>query len=109
MIDHPCLGSMIIATPRLVALDAQKGWARSLCGRVKLGEPFTPAPADLKHGYPRSVVGQALEDFEISGFSVFEDAERLGTILDSFSVEMMCPCALPRAPGSEARPWHDRA
>ena len=104
VIDHPCLGSRIIATPRLVAIDEQKGWARSLCGWVRLGKPFTPAPADLKRGYPRSVVGRALEEFEIRGFSVFEDAERLGAILDGFSVETKSLSALPRAPGSEDRP-----
>lgn len=104
VIEHPCLGSRIIATPRLVAIDEQNGWARSLCGWFRLGEPFTPAPADLKRCYPRSVVGRALEEFEIRGFSVFEDAERLGAILDGFSVEMMSVSALPRAPGSEDRP-----
>lgn len=104
VIDHPCLGSRIIATPRLVALDAQKDWARSLCGWVRLGEPFTPARADVKRGYPRSVVGRALEEFEIRGFSVFEDGERLGATLDGFSVEMMSLSALPRALGSEDRP-----
>lgn len=81
VIDHPRLGTIFMATSRLVALDRQAGWARSLTGWFRLGSPFAPTAADLRRGYPRSVAGRALEDVDACGFTALDDSEDLSVIL----------------------------
>ncbi len=70
---HPELGRDYTTTSALIALDLQRGWARTWRRRYRLGTPF----ADLSLSVPNA----RFTNFALPGFRIMEDEARLPEVL----------------------------
>ncbi|SEO27881.1 hypothetical protein SAMN04489859_10584 [Paracoccus alcaliphilus] len=78
---HPKLGTDMITTSRLIALNRNAGWARSVSRWYKLGRPFAAFEADLasRMGQANAKPGSLV--FHLPGFAAIDDAVALEQIL----------------------------
>lgn len=78
---HPKLGTDMITTSRLVALDRYAGWARSVSRWYRLGRPFTALETELAGQLGQAEVSPGSVGFHLPGFSVIDDPTALEQIL----------------------------
>lgn len=84
VIDHPRLGTTMMTTSRLVAIDRERGWARSLGRWFRLGERYSDVQANPAQ--PNSLVAAQRDtiNFEATGYIPLDDPARLDGILADF-------------------------
>lgn len=78
--DHPELGRDYTTTSALIALDQQRGWARTWNRWYRLGTPL----AEL----PLSAPEVRFTDFALPGFRVMDDEARLPEVLADYIVQV---------------------
>lgn len=81
---HPRLGATTITTSRLIALDPEAGWARTLSRWYRLGQPFSAFEADLAGSMGIQEANRAILSFELAGFLPVDDPDLLARLLQAF-------------------------
>lgn len=77
---HPEIGRDFTTTSELIALDRERGWARTWNRWYRLAAPLPGQFSDTS-GHPTSL---RFTDFELPGFEVIEDADRLPELLADY-------------------------
>lgn len=81
---HPKLGRDLITTSRLVAIDREKGWARTVNRWYHLGTPFLAFEAELARKMGQETAKTCFFGFELSGFTPVDDPQLLDQILVAY-------------------------
>lgn len=81
---HPKLGTDMITSSRLVALNRDAGWARSVSRWYRLGRPFAEFEAELAGQLRQADTSPGTVGFELPGFSVIDDPAALDQILTDY-------------------------
>lgn len=90
---HPELGRDYTTTSALIALDQQRGWARTWNRWYRLAAP-------LPGLFPNNTAGTSglrFTDFELPGFEVIEDPDRLPALLADYIARVRAVDAKDRA------------
>lgn len=84
IIDHPRLGTTMMTTSRLIAINRAAGWARSLSRWFRLGEPYSDAQAVQPGPISLTAAEHNIITFEATGYTPLDDPARLDGILADF-------------------------
>ena len=85
---HPKLGADLITTSRLLALDRERGWARSANRWYGLGRPFSDFETDLARSLGHDDAKAGFFGFELAGFTPIDDPASLDEILAAYLMLM---------------------
>ncbi len=108
---HPKLGGDLITTSRLVAIDREKGWARTVSRWYHLGIPFAAFEAELARKMGQESAKAGFFGFEPTGFTPVDDPQLLDQILAAYvalvrKIEAGYAAAPPRRDGTCGRKSH---
>lgn len=81
---HPTLGTDLITTSRLVALEPDAGWARSVKRWYRLARPFAELEAELTRQLGHSDASPGTFWFDLPGFAPIDDPAALDRILTEY-------------------------
>lgn len=81
---HPKLGRDLITTSRLVAIDRERGWARTVSRWYHLGTPFHAFEAQLIRKMGQEAAKAGFVGFELTGFTPVDDPQLLDQILAAY-------------------------
>jgi hypothetical protein len=81
---HPRLAPGPIVTSRLIALNRQDGWARTLSRWYRLFEPFTAFEGALARDAGLSGSGMRIVTFELGGYIPVDDPAVLDRLLANY-------------------------
>lgn len=90
---HPEIGRDYTTTSALIALDRERGWARTWNRWYRLAAPLPGLFPDIS-GKPSSL---RVTDFELAGFEVIEDPDRLPPLLADYIARVRAVDARDRA------------
>ncbi|MFE3836048.1 DUF6634 family protein [Pseudogemmobacter sonorensis] len=94
---HPVLGNDAIVTSRLIALDAEAGWARTASRWYRLGRPFARFEADLAASLGAKDPQPGFLSFELRHFGTVDDPGQLVKLLAAYIAQMRALDAADRA------------
>ena len=100
---HPKLGTDLITTSRLVALDRHAGRARSVSRWYRLGRPFAEFEAALTSRMGQNDAKPGSAEFHLPGFVTIDDPAALEQILADYIALMRKIDANYKTGGGETR------
>lgn len=81
---HPRLGNDLIITSQVISIDPGLTWARTMSRWYRLALPFSAIQAGLTSKLERADPGTSALQFELPGFTLMDDLERLDRILATY-------------------------
>lgn len=78
---HPKLGTDMITTSRLIALDREAGWARSVSRWYRLGNPFAEFEAELTDQLGQADASPGSVGFHLPGCATIDDPAAIDQML----------------------------
>ena len=82
--DHPKLGTDMITTSRLIALDRDAGWARSVSRWYRLDRPYAAFGAELASQLGQADASPGSIGFHLPGFVTIDAPVTLAQILTGY-------------------------
>ena len=87
---HPRLKEGWITTSQLVAIDVDRGWARTASRWYALGGPFSDYEATIAKGLGLQEAPSGFAQIDVPGYRPLDDASLLNELLAAWRQRMTC-------------------